>query len=63
MLSHPEDVESRFCECFARPGEPRDVLGILQVTTVMPGGAVIREEVDNVDGKFRDEETVVHSGW
>lgn len=31
----------------------------------MPGGTDIRQEVDNVEGEFGDEETVVHSasGW
>jgi hypothetical protein len=60
MLRLPEDVEGRFCECLARPGKPRDIPGIPQVTTVMPGRTVIRQEVDDVEGKFRDEETMVH---
>lgn len=63
MLCLPEDVESGLCECFARPREPRDVLGIPEIMTVMPGWAVIRKKVDNVESEFRDEEAMVHDWW
>lgn len=60
MLRLPEDVKGRFRECLACPGKPRDVPGIPQVTTVVPGRTVFRQEVDNVEGEFRDEKTMVH---
>lgn len=60
MLRLPEDVESRLCKCFTRLREPRDVLGIPEVMTVMPGRTVIRKKVDNVESEFGNEETRVH---
>lgn len=60
MLRLPEDVEGGFRECFARLSKSRDVPGIPEITTVMPGRSVVREEVDNVECELGDEETMVH---
>lgn len=60
MLRLPEDVESRFCECFARPRKLSNVLRIPEVMTIMPSRTVIRQKVDDVEREFRDEETVMH---
>jgi hypothetical protein len=61
-LGSPEDVEARFCECFAGPGELGDVLSVLEVTSGIPDRAVVREKVDDVERELGDEETVVHCG-
>lgn len=60
MLCSPQDVQGRLCEHFARPRKSRDVPGILEITTVVPGRAVIRKEVDDIERELRDEETRVH---
>lgn len=61
-MGPPENVEAGFCKCFAGPGELGDVRRVLEVMSVMPDRAVVRQEVDDVERKLRDEETVVHCG-